>query len=54
MGFYLLLALVVVSLLAVVRYERFRWFTGWPVIYLMGWLHGLCLLPRIGALTPSA
>ena len=52
-GFYLLLALVVVSLLAVVRYERFKVVHRLaPVIYLMGWLHGLCLLPRIGALTP--
>ncbi|MGY3868328.1 ferredoxin reductase family protein [Aeromonas crassostreae] len=52
-SFYLLLALVVVSLLAVVRYERFRVAHRLaPVIYLMGWLHGLCLLPRIGALTP--
>ncbi|MGU5663870.1 ferric reductase-like transmembrane domain-containing protein [Aeromonas sanarellii] len=52
-GFYLLLALVVVSLLAVVRYERFRVVHRLaPVIYLMGWLHGLCLLPRIGVLTP--
>ncbi|MFM5820549.1 ferric reductase-like transmembrane domain-containing protein [Aeromonas sanarellii] len=52
-GFYLLLALVAVSLLAVVRYERFRVVHRLaPVIYLMGWLHGLCLLPRIGVLTP--
>lgn len=52
-GFYLLLALVVVSLLAVVRYERFKVVHRLaPVIYLMGWLHGLCLLPRIGVLTP--
>ncbi len=52
-SFYLLLALVVVSLLAVVRYERFKVVHRLaPVIYLMGWLHGLCLLPRIGALTP--
>ncbi|WP_421303445.1 ferric reductase-like transmembrane domain-containing protein [Aeromonas taiwanensis] len=52
-GFYLLLALVVVSLLAVVRYERFKVVHRLaPVIYLMGWVHGLCLLPGIGALTP--
>ncbi len=52
-SFYLLLALVAVSLLAVVRYERFRVVHRLaPVIYLMGWLHGLCLLPRIGVLTP--
>ena len=52
-GFYLLLALVVVSLLAVVRYERFKVVHRLaPVIYLMGWVHGLCLLPRIGVLTP--
>ncbi len=52
-SFYLLLALVVVSLLAVVCYERFKVVHRLaPVIYLMGWLHGLCLLPRIGALTP--
>ena len=52
-GFYLLLALVVVSLLAVVRYERFKVVHRLaPVIYLMGWLHGLCLLPRIGVLPP--
>ncbi len=52
-GFYLLLALVAVSLLVVVRYERFRVVHRLaPVIYLMGWLHGLCLLPRIGVLTP--
>ena len=52
-GFYLLLALVVVSLLAVVHYERFKVVHRLaPVIYLMGWLHGLCLLPRIGVLTP--
>ena len=44
---------MVVSLLAVVRYERFKVVHRLaPVIYLMGWLHGLCLLPRIGALTP--
>ena len=36
-----------------VRYERFRVVHRLaPVIYLMGWLHGLCLLPRIGVLTP--
>ncbi|MBP8112809.1 flavodoxin reductase [Aeromonas media] len=52
-GFYLLLALVVVSLLAVVHYERFKVVHRLaPVIYLMGWVHGLCLLPRIGVLTP--
>ena len=54
MGFYLLLALVVVSLLAVVRYERFKVVHRLaPVIYLMGWLHGLCLLPRIGSPDPG-
>lgn len=52
-SFYLLIALVVVSLLAVVRYERFKVVHRLaPVIYLMGWLHALCLLPRIGVMTP--
>ena len=48
-----MIALVVVSLLAVVRYERFKVVHRLaPVIYLMGWLHALCLLPRIGVMTP--
>ncbi|MGY4015815.1 ferredoxin reductase family protein [Aeromonas molluscorum] len=52
-GFYLLLALIAVSLLALVRYERFKLVHKLaPVIYLMGWVHALCLLPRIGLFTP--
>ncbi|QFI53595.1 ferredoxin reductase family protein [Aeromonas simiae] len=52
-GFYLLLILVVIGLLAMVRYERFKLVHKLaPVIYLMGWVHALCLLPRIGPFTP--
>ena len=52
-GFYLLIALVVVSLLALVSYGRFRLIHRLaPLIYLAGWIHGLCLLPKIGWLSP--
>lgn len=52
-GFYLLIALIAISLLALVRYERFKVVHKLaPVIYLMGWVHALCLLPRIGLTTP--
>ncbi len=52
-GFYLLIALVVVSLLALVSYGRFRLIHRLaPLIYLAGWIHGLCLLPNIGWLSP--
>ena len=52
-SFYLLIALVVVSLLALVSYGRFRLIHRLaPLIYLAGWGHGLCLLPQVGAMTP--
>ncbi|MDM5065912.1 ferric reductase-like transmembrane domain-containing protein [Aeromonas salmonicida] len=52
-SFYLLLALVVVSLLSLVSYGRFRVIHRLaPLIYLAGWVHGLCLLPQVGLLTP--
>ncbi len=52
-SFYLLIALVVLSLLALVSYGRFRLIHRLaPLIYLAGWCHGLCLLPQIGAMTP--
>ncbi|WP_426008486.1 ferredoxin reductase family protein [Aeromonas salmonicida] len=52
-SFYLLMALVVVSLLSLVSYGRFRVIHRLaPLIYLAGWVHGLCLLPQVGLLTP--
>ncbi|MDR6995668.1 ferredoxin reductase family protein [Aeromonas salmonicida] len=52
-SFYLLIALVVVSLLSLVSYGRFRVIHRLaPLIYLAGWVHGLCLLPQVGLLTP--
>lgn len=52
-SFYLLIALVVVSLLSLVSYGRFRVIHRLaPFIYLAGWVHGLCLLPQVGLLTP--
>lgn len=52
-SFYLLVALVVVSLLSLVSYGRFRVIHRLaPLIYLAGWIHGLCLLPQVGLLTP--
>ncbi|WP_429179405.1 ferredoxin reductase family protein [Aeromonas salmonicida] len=52
-GFYLLITLVVVSLLSLVSYGRFRVIHRLaPLIYLAGWVHGLCLLPQVGLLTP--
>jgi predicted ferric reductase len=52
-SFYLLIALVVVSLLSLVSYGRFRLIHRLaPLIYLAGWIHGLCLLPQVGLLTP--
>lgn len=52
-SFYLLIALVVLSLLALVSYGRFRLIHRLaPLIYLAGWCHGLCLLPQVGAMTP--
>ena len=52
-SFYLLIALVVVSLLSLVSYGRFRVIHRLaPLIYLAGWVHGLCLLPQVCLLTP--
>lgn len=52
-SFYLLIALVVVSLFSLVSYGRFRVIHRLaPLIYLAGWVHGLCLLPQVGLLTP--
>lgn len=52
-SFYLLIVLVVVSLLSLVSYGRFRVIHRLaPLIYLAGWVHGLCLLPQVGLLTP--
>lgn len=52
-GFYLLLLVMAASLLTLVRYHHFRRVHRLaPLVYLMGWVHGLCLLPRIGPLTP--
>ncbi|WP_429182144.1 ferredoxin reductase family protein [Aeromonas salmonicida] len=52
-SFYLLIVLVVVSLLSLVSYGRFRVIHRLaPLIYLAGWVHGLCLLPQGGLLTP--
>lgn len=52
-SFYLLIVLVVVSLLAAIRYEKFRAIHKLaPVIYLGGYIHALCMLPRIGLLSP--